>query len=187
MTMNHVQFQPGLFNAEFFQRYGTEERCEATLLQSRWPVPGHSSFECWRRLRHEAARIGTRHLVSQTPAVAATVHRRRDRACEPDHGRDPDGDPRADRWHLASRAGCGRDGPRHAAERGPGRAVRRRCRKPEPAGQGNDGSRRPLQAEGCLRVRCRSVFVVPPFTTTGIQCAYKLTRRYSPPSRHSLL
>lgn len=38
MTMNRVQFQPGLSMAEFMQRYGSEEQCEAALIASRWPA-----------------------------------------------------------------------------------------------------------------------------------------------------
>ena len=37
MAMNRVQFQPGLSMSEFFERYGTEEKCEAALFASRWP------------------------------------------------------------------------------------------------------------------------------------------------------
>jgi transposase-like protein len=36
MTMNRVQFQPGLSMAEFMDRYGSDEQCEAALVQSRW-------------------------------------------------------------------------------------------------------------------------------------------------------
>ena len=37
MAMNRVQFQPGLSMAEFLNRYGSEEQCEAALVASRWP------------------------------------------------------------------------------------------------------------------------------------------------------
>jgi transposase-like protein len=37
MAMNRVQFQPGLSMAEFMDRYGSEESCEAALIESRWP------------------------------------------------------------------------------------------------------------------------------------------------------
>ena len=37
MAMNRVQFQPGLSMSEFFERYGTEEKCNAALFASRWP------------------------------------------------------------------------------------------------------------------------------------------------------
>ncbi len=37
MTMNRVQFQPGLSMAEFMDQYGSDDRCEAALIESRWP------------------------------------------------------------------------------------------------------------------------------------------------------
>jgi transposase-like protein len=42
MAMNRVQFQPGLSMAEFMNRYGSDEQCEAALVASRWP----SGFVC---------------------------------------------------------------------------------------------------------------------------------------------
>ena len=42
MTMNRVQFQPGLSMPEFFERYGTEAQCQAALQAARWP----SGFVC---------------------------------------------------------------------------------------------------------------------------------------------
>ena len=42
MTMNRVQFQAGLSMAEFLERYGSDERCEAALIAARWP----SRFAC---------------------------------------------------------------------------------------------------------------------------------------------
>lgn len=42
MAMNRVQFQRGLSMAEFFDRYGSEEKCAAALEKSRWP----SGFRC---------------------------------------------------------------------------------------------------------------------------------------------
>ena len=42
MKMNRVQFQPGLSMAEFFHRYGSDDKCEAALIESRWP----SGFAC---------------------------------------------------------------------------------------------------------------------------------------------
>ncbi len=44
MTMNRVQFQPGLSMREFLSLYGTEELCEAALIARRWP----QGFECPR-------------------------------------------------------------------------------------------------------------------------------------------
>jgi hypothetical protein len=37
MTMNRVQFQPGLSMPEFLERYGTEAKCQAALQAARWP------------------------------------------------------------------------------------------------------------------------------------------------------
>ena len=37
MTMNSVQFQPGLSMMAFMERYGTDDKCEAALIDSRWP------------------------------------------------------------------------------------------------------------------------------------------------------
>ncbi len=37
MAMNRVQFQRGLSMAEFLDRYGSDEQCEAALVASRWP------------------------------------------------------------------------------------------------------------------------------------------------------
>jgi hypothetical protein len=37
MAMNRVQFQPGLSMAEFFEQYGSQDKCEAVVIASRWP------------------------------------------------------------------------------------------------------------------------------------------------------
>jgi len=37
MAMNRVQFQAGLSMAAFLDRYGSEDKCEAALVASRWP------------------------------------------------------------------------------------------------------------------------------------------------------
>jgi ribosomal protein L37AE/L43A len=37
MSINRVQFQKGLSMAEFFERYGTEDKCHAALVAQRWP------------------------------------------------------------------------------------------------------------------------------------------------------
>ncbi|MFN7642331.1 MAG: transposase [Burkholderiales bacterium] len=42
MTMNRVQFQPGLSMAQFMDSYGSGGQCEAALIESRWP----SGFVC---------------------------------------------------------------------------------------------------------------------------------------------
>ena len=59
MAMNRVQFQPGLSMAEFLDRFGSEDKCEAALAASRWPdgfacpacgLSKHSSFRREGRL-----------------------------------------------------------------------------------------------------------------------------------------
>lgn len=42
MAMNRMQFQAGLSMAEFLDRYGSEDKCEAALAASRWP----DGFRC---------------------------------------------------------------------------------------------------------------------------------------------
>lgn len=44
MAMNRVQFQAGLSMTQFMERYGSEDKCEATLMATRWP----RGFECAR-------------------------------------------------------------------------------------------------------------------------------------------
>lgn len=38
MSINQVQFQKGLSIADFMERYGTQEKCHAALVTSRWPT-----------------------------------------------------------------------------------------------------------------------------------------------------
>ena len=42
MARNNVQFQKGLSEAAFDELYGTEEKCRAVVMASRWP----NGFEC---------------------------------------------------------------------------------------------------------------------------------------------
>src|SRR3954468_15435226 len=42
MARNTVHFQKGLSEAAFEERYGTEEKCRAVVMASRWP----NGFEC---------------------------------------------------------------------------------------------------------------------------------------------
>ncbi len=42
MTMNRIQFQPGLSLPEFLKYYGTQAQCAAILEQMRWPT----GFQC---------------------------------------------------------------------------------------------------------------------------------------------
>ncbi len=44
MRTNRVQFQAGLSMAEFMARYGSDEQCEAALIEARWPA----GFACPR-------------------------------------------------------------------------------------------------------------------------------------------
>ena len=60
MAMNRVQFQPGLSMIECMDRYGSDDKCEAALIESRWPAgfacPACGSGGAARRTRRE--RIG---------------------------------------------------------------------------------------------------------------------------------
>jgi ribosomal protein L37AE/L43A len=65
MPINRVQFQRGLSMAEFIDRYGTQEKCEAALAASRWPAgfvcpecsgPARSSFRREGRLYWQCAK-----------------------------------------------------------------------------------------------------------------------------------
>jgi len=38
MSMNRIQFQPGLSMPEFIKQYGTEAQCEEALVKTRWPT-----------------------------------------------------------------------------------------------------------------------------------------------------
>lgn len=42
MSINRIQFQPGLSMVDFFDRYGQPEQCEAALAAARW----HEGFAC---------------------------------------------------------------------------------------------------------------------------------------------
>ena len=37
MPMNRVQFQPGLSMHRFMALYGTQDKCEAAVINCRWP------------------------------------------------------------------------------------------------------------------------------------------------------
>ncbi len=71
MAMNAVQFQPGLSMMEFMDRYGSDDKCETALIQSRWPDgfacplcagAQNSSFRREGRLYFQCA--GCRHQCS---------------------------------------------------------------------------------------------------------------------------
>ncbi len=57
MAMNRVQFQPGLSMAEFLNRYGSDEQCEAALIESRWPT-GFACPSCGCDQRNSFRREG---------------------------------------------------------------------------------------------------------------------------------
>lgn len=57
MAMNRVQFQPGMSMAEFMQRFGTQERCEAALTAARWP-DGFACPKCASSSRSSFRRQG---------------------------------------------------------------------------------------------------------------------------------
>jgi ribosomal protein L37AE/L43A len=82
MARNAVQFQRGLSLAEFQERYGTEERCQAALVKMRWPdgfVCPHCGgrehgyckprrlFQCRACRVQTSARAGTIFHKSPTP------------------------------------------------------------------------------------------------------------------------
>jgi len=46
MARNVVQFQKGLSEPAFEQRYGTEEQCRAIVIASRWPCATRSPQRC---------------------------------------------------------------------------------------------------------------------------------------------
>jgi len=77
MTMNRIQFQPGLSMPEFFKRYGSEVQCAAALEQARWP----SGFRCpcCGEAAHCVLRGGSRKVFQcnacrhQTSLIAGTV------------------------------------------------------------------------------------------------------------------
>jgi len=45
MAINRMQFQRGLSMVEFMDRYGTDEKCTAALVESRWPA-GFCCLHC---------------------------------------------------------------------------------------------------------------------------------------------
>ena len=81
MSINPVQFQPGLSMAEFIRSYGTEARCYRALYKWRWPQ-GFRCPACAGRARSRFKRgatvyyqcRGCRHQTSLTagPLLAGT-------------------------------------------------------------------------------------------------------------------
>jgi len=77
MSMNRVQFQPGLSLPEFFRQYGTGQQCEDALIDWRWPdgfvcpACGEGGFTSFRR-----GRLLYRQCVScrhQCSVIAGTI------------------------------------------------------------------------------------------------------------------
>jgi hypothetical protein len=77
MAMNRVQFQPGLSMAEFLNRYGIEEQCEAALVATRWPQ-GFVCPACGSRAHGTFVRGGRRYWQRaacrhQCSAISGTI------------------------------------------------------------------------------------------------------------------
>jgi ribosomal protein L37AE/L43A len=77
MPMNRVQFQPGLPMKVFLSRYGTDEQCEAALIQARWP-DGFVCPGCGGRHASEFRRDGRQywqcsHCRRQTSLLSGTI------------------------------------------------------------------------------------------------------------------
>jgi Transposase zinc-ribbon domain len=77
MSMNRIQFQPGLSMPDFLKQFGTEAQCEAELKQARWPQgcicpscghTGSSQFKVGSRTMFQCQ--GCRH---QTSIIAGTL------------------------------------------------------------------------------------------------------------------
>src|SRR5919199_3974262 len=75
MARNSVQFQKGLTEAEFEELYGTEEKCRAVVMASRWP----NGFECPACGGRAYSEVTTRRLFQcsacrhQTSLTAGTI------------------------------------------------------------------------------------------------------------------
>ena len=77
MTMNRVQFQPGLSMIEFLGRYGSEDKCEAALVESRWPR-GFACPACNAGVHSAFVRAGRRYWQCaacrhQCSAISGTI------------------------------------------------------------------------------------------------------------------
>jgi len=59
MRINRIQFQPGLSMREFFERYGTEGRCQEALQATRWRL-GFVCPKCGGAARSHFVRGGRR-------------------------------------------------------------------------------------------------------------------------------
>jgi len=77
MAMNRVQFQAGLSMAEFLNRYGSEDQCEAALVASRWPQ-GFACPDCGAGAHSTFVRGGRRYWQCaacrhQCSAISGTI------------------------------------------------------------------------------------------------------------------
>ncbi len=72
MGINRVQFQKGLSIAEFKERYGTEEKCHAALVASRWPT-GFVCPECGCTRHGTFERKGLRYWQCSACRAQTTV------------------------------------------------------------------------------------------------------------------
>jgi ribosomal protein L37AE/L43A len=77
MSINQVQFQRGLSMAGFMERYGTEEKCHAALVASRWPE-GYCCPECGDERHSKFVRDGRTYWQChrcrhQTTVTAGTI------------------------------------------------------------------------------------------------------------------
>ena len=87
MSINQVQFQRGLSMAEFMERYGTEEKCHAALVTSRWPRgfrcpacrderhstfvrEGRSYWQCYRCRHQTTVTAGTIFDATKLPLTS---------------------------------------------------------------------------------------------------------------------
>jgi ribosomal protein L37AE/L43A len=87
MSINQVQFQRGLSMAEFMERYGTEEKCHAALVASRWPRgfrcpacrderhstfvrEGRSYWQCYRCRHQTTVTAGTIFDATKLPLTS---------------------------------------------------------------------------------------------------------------------
>lgn len=75
MSSYHIQFQKGMSEPQFDERYGTEDKCWATLVELRWP----NGFECPNCGERQYCIVGPRKLFqcarcrSQTSVTAGTI------------------------------------------------------------------------------------------------------------------
>ena len=77
MATNRVQFQRGLSMSEFFERYGTEDKCRQALEAARWPR-GFACASCGGAARSVFERGGMRYwqcaaCPHQTSLISGTI------------------------------------------------------------------------------------------------------------------